>query len=301
MPLNALRAFAIAARSRNLTEAAEQLGVTHGAVSKQIVALEDWLGQSLFSRHKRTLELTPYGRILADRVGESLRGIAEACAYVRRDRTRKVISVEAPATFAMYFLLPRIKAFEAAHDGMSVWISTSVTGQQADLSRHDLVISRGELVQSTARIGAPVPLLEERLTPVGAASLLEHKPVRGPADIGGHTAIASSSRPGDWEAWFAQAGLGNPLVEGGHRFDHLHVALHAVRDGLGLTIAPSQFFGGTPDLYRMRCPLPDLVTKGKSYFAYSTPQAEARLTELFIRWLQEQCRLSEQGAPGAFA
>jgi LysR family glycine cleavage system transcriptional activator len=283
LPLTALRAFAIAAHAPNLAAAAKQLGVTHGAVSKQIGVLEAWLGQALFARHKRALELTPYGRILAERVSASIRDIGEACTYVRRDRTRRVIAVEAPVTFALYFLLPRVKAFEAQHDGVSVWISTRVTGQAADLAKHDIVISRGPLAQGG------LLLFQERLTPVGASALLRQNPVRRAADIGSHTAIASSSRPGDREAWFAHAGLGSPLIEGGHRFDHLHVALHAVQDGLGLTIAPSLFFDGPAKPHRLRCPLPAIYLPGESYFAYGSHRPQTREAALFTAWLQAQC------------
>ena len=285
LPLTALRAFAIAAHAPNLAAAAKQLGVTHGAVSKQIGVLEEWLGQALFARHKRALELTPYGHILAERVSASIRDIGEACAYVRRDRSRKVIAVEAPVTFALYFLLPRVKAFEAQHDGVSVWISTRVTGQAADLTRHDVVISRGLLMQT----GSPQLLFQERLTPVGAVALLRQNPVRRPADIGNHVAIASSSRPGDWEAWFDRAGLGSPQIAGGHRFDHLHVALHAVQDGLGLTIAPSLFFDGPLKPHRLRCPLPAITLPGVSYFAYAAHRPETREAALFMNWIQQQC------------
>lgn len=290
LPLTALRAFAVAARSQSLAVAARQLGVTHGAVSKQVAALEAWLGQSLFARHGRTLALTPYGRILADQVGESIRHMGAACDYVRRDRSRKVIAVEAPATFAMYFLLPRLRAFEALHAGVSVWISTRVTGQAADLSRHDVVISRGQLAQGATRAGAPTFLFAEELTPVGASSLLRQHPVRRPEDVVKHTAIASSSRPGDWEAWFDHAGLGSPRIEGGHRFDHLHVALHAVRDGLGLTIAPRLLFDGPADPYRLRCPLPKMSVPGEAYFAHAAHQPVTTEVGLFVSWLQQQCR-----------
>ncbi|WP_271169229.1 LysR substrate-binding domain-containing protein [Hansschlegelia plantiphila] len=293
LPLTALRAFAVAARSRNLAAAADQLGVTHGAVSKQIATLEARLGQSLFVRHRRSLELTPYGRVLAERVSEAMRDIAAACDYVRRDRSRRAISVEAPATFAMYFLLPRIKAFEALHPSVSVWISTRVTGQPADLLNHDVVISRGPLEHGLARTGRPRLLFTESLTPVGAIPLLRRMPVRRPKDVAGHATIASASRPGEWEDWFARAELGKPMIEGGHRFDHLNVALHAVRDGLGLTIAPLQFFNDATRPYGLRCPLPRIVIPGRSYFAQSTHKPGTADAETFMTWLQDLCEADD--------
>jgi LysR family transcriptional regulator, glycine cleavage system transcriptional activator len=288
LPLNALRAFAAAARSANLTAAAQQLGVTYGAVSKQISVLEEWIGQKLFVRQGRGLALSPYGEILAERVEESLGHIGAACDYIRRDRARRVISVEAPTTFALHFLLPRLKAFEEQQKNVSVWISTRMTGQPPDFSRHDVVITRGAATQGTPRSNARQLLFEEKLTPVGAASLLRTTPVRKASDILKHRLIASSSRPGEWQAWLGQAGVKNHGVQGGHNFDHLFVALHAVRDGFGLTIAPRIFFAGPRSAKGLRCPLPDLFVPGQPNFAYATRSADK--AESFVQWLCEECQ-----------
>jgi DNA-binding transcriptional LysR family regulator len=290
LPLNALRAFAAAARSQSLTAAARHLGVTYGAVSKQISALEGWIGQKLFVRQGRTLVLSPYGEILAERVEDSLGHISSACEYVRRDSARTVVSVEAPTTFAMYFLLPRLNAFEAQHKNLSVWISTRMTGQAPDFSRHDVVISRGAATQGASRTTSPLLLFEEKLTPVSAVSLLAKSPLRRASDILKHTLIASSSRPGEWEAWFNQMGLRNHGVQGGHNFDHLFVALHAVRDGFGTTIGPRLFFEGTSNGHGLTCPLPDMFVPGHPNFVYATRRADHAHVHSFVQWLYRQCK-----------
>jgi DNA-binding transcriptional LysR family regulator len=290
LPLNALRAFAVAARSHSLTVAAQHLGVTYGAVSKQISALEGWIGQKLFVRQGRGLALSPYGEILAERVEDSLGHISAACEYVRRDHARRVISVEAPATFAMYFLLPRLKAFEEQRKNVSVWISTRMTGQAPDFSRHDVVISRGAATQGASRATSKLLLFEEKLTPVSAASLLKKTPLRRPSDILKHTLIASSSRPGEWEAWLDHVGFRSYVIRGGHNFDHLYVALHAVRDGFGSTIAPRLFFEGTSGANGLKCPLPDMFVPGQPNFVYATRGSDHAHVHSFVQWLHSQCR-----------
>jgi LysR family glycine cleavage system transcriptional activator len=92
LPLIALRAFAVAARTDSLNSAAEELGVTHGAVSKQVRSLESWLGQQVFTREGRGLALTPYGKVLAEQLGQSFRDIDAACQYVRRHRSKAVLA-----------------------------------------------------------------------------------------------------------------------------------------------------------------------------------------------------------------
>ncbi len=107
LPLVSLRTFAVVADCGSVTAAAETLGVTHSAVSKQVKLLERWLGQSSSSSKaggwcwRRSATSSPA------KVGSALEDIAGTCAYVQRQRERRTITVEAPATFAMYWLLPR--------------------------------------------------------------------------------------------------------------------------------------------------------------------------------------------------
>ncbi|TCP33240.1 LysR substrate-binding domain-containing protein [Sphingomonas sp. BK235] len=290
LPLTALRAFATAARSENLMAAARQLGVTHGAVSKQIAVLEAQLGQELFVREGRSLRLSPYGQVLAERVTQSMRDLVAACDHVRRDRERRVISVEAPTTFAMYFLLPAIKQFEQDHPGYAVWVSTRTTNQVPDFGRHDIVITRGPGLQKGARIAHTYCLFEEALTVVCSGLSLHERPMAQPADISGHALIASASRPGDWDSWFAQAGVEGHRLLGGHVFDHLFVAMHAVRDNLGATVAPKQFVAHLDRDYGLVCPFPDIAFPGKSCIANVTTAADRSGADRLLQWLSARSR-----------
>lgn len=287
LPLVALRAFAVAARSDGLKAAADELGVTHGAVSKQIRALEDWLGQQVFSREGRRAVLTPYGKVLAEQLGQSFRDIDAACQYVRRHRSKAVLAVEAPSTFAMYFLMPRLKRFEKAHPDLAVWISTRMTGQMPDASSHDLLIMRGGGERIGALAKGAMPLFEEHLTPVCSAALLREIAMKKPADILKLPLITSATRPGHWEAWLHKAGIRDHVVEGGHRFDHMFVAMHAVREGFGAMVAPREFFPGAAE-WRLRCPFPDVVVKGEKYVAHPTSRADPRYVRRFTDWLKDE-------------
>jgi DNA-binding transcriptional LysR family regulator len=287
LPLVALRAFAVAARSDSLSAAAEELGVTHGAVSKQVRSLEDWLGQQVFTREGRGLALTPYGKILAERLNQSFRDIDAACQYVRRHRSKAVLAVEAPSTFAMYFLMPRLKRFEARYPDVAVWISTRMTGQAPDVSSNDLLITRGSADRVGAHSKGTTALFEESLTPVCSTELLKKHPVRKPADILKHPLITSATRPGHWEAWLQEAGIRDYLFEGGHRFDHMFVAMHAVREGLGSIVAPREFFPGQVQ-WKLRCPLPGLAVRGETYFAHPTSRADPRYVDRLVDWLKEE-------------
>jgi DNA-binding transcriptional LysR family regulator len=285
LPLVALRAFAVAARAPSLTAAASELGVTHGAISKQINALENWLGQQMFMREGRRLVLTPYGQVLAEKLGHSINEIQGACEYVRRQTNRFVVSVEAPATLAMYWLLPRLLEFQSEHPDITVWTATRQTGQSPDLSSTDIVITRGNPSQMATRLRATEFLFDERLTVISSPSLLAQLPVKQPADVMRHRLITAATRPGQWETWLDFVNVDHQMMEGGHRFDHLFVAMHAVRDGLGSIIAPENLFGVSFAKQELAAPLPNMTLKGVPYFIHRTPRAEGRHVSLFTDWL----------------
>ena len=285
LPLIALRAFAVAARASSLKAAAIELGVTHGAISKQISSLEGWLGQRMFTREGRRLVLTPYGRILAEKLGQSINEIRGACEYVQRQKNRFVVSVEAPTTFAMYWLLPHLPEFHKSHPDISVWTATRQTGQSPDYSGTDIVITRESSADFSPRLCESEVLFEERLTVISSPSLLAKKSVKRPADVLHHRLITAATRPGEWESWLNMVGVDHQILEGGYRFDHLFVAIHAVRDGLGLIIAPKDLFAVSFAKKELSAPLPKITLRGASYVAHRTLQAEGKHVKVFMNWL----------------
>ncbi len=144
LPLSALRAFAAAAQWTSLGRAADELGVTHGAISRQIGKLEQWLGQDLFSRQGRQLVLTPTGELLASRIGHSLTEMISACSDIAGTGKRHVVTIEAPTTFAMYWLLPRLKEFEARAPDTEISLATRMTNQSYDGPLGDICQRRSD-------------------------------------------------------------------------------------------------------------------------------------------------------------
>ncbi|MBR1216981.1 LysR family transcriptional regulator [Bradyrhizobium sp. U87765 SZCCT0131] len=296
LPLVSLRTFAVVADCGSVTAAAEALGVTHSAVSKQVKQLERWLGQPLYLLEGRRLVLTPFGTLLSSKLGAALDDIAGACAYVQRQRGRRTITVEAPATFAMYWLLPRVSAFRAREPQTDVWVSTRMTGQSPNLAGHDLVIVRGEAAPTSTRLSERVFLLREDMTVLSSPKLLASKPLAKPADVTRHALIESMTRPQDWQAWLQQANVGNAIVAGGHRFDHLFVAIQAVKDGLGSLVAPRNLLQLAIASQELACPFPHLNFPGEAYFAYLAGGSIDPAMTRFRDWLVQEGQ--SQTAPG---
>src|SRR5215471_16276701 len=125
-PMNAIKAFEAAARLGSFTRAAEELNVTHGAVSRQIRLLEDWLGTRLFLRTSRNAVPTRAGMDLLAEVGPALDRLAAVSLRVQESApTRDLLHVSALPTFAMRWLIPRLHEFQREHPGLELRIVTA--------------------------------------------------------------------------------------------------------------------------------------------------------------------------------
>ncbi len=178
-PLNALRAFEAAARHGSFKDSAAELGVTHGAVSRQVHLLEDWLGSpALFRRLNRRVVLTPGGAALLAEFGPALDRVS---AVVQQHRGRQgqpprtVLRVNALATFSLRWLVPRLTLFGDRHADIEVRLATSNDPLDALPEPFDVVI-RGS--PDTFHGFVSRPLLSERRLPVCSPALLRVCPWR---------------------------------------------------------------------------------------------------------------------------
>ena len=153
-PLNAIKAFEAAARLGSFTRAAEELNVTHGAVSRQIRLLEDWLGVRLFLRTSRNAVPTQAGSELLAEAGPALDRLAVVSRQMQnRARARGLLHVSALPTFAMRWLIPRLPDFQRDHPGLELRIVTAST--PAEQFRMD--VDAVSLRRGTRRQGGSTP------------------------------------------------------------------------------------------------------------------------------------------------
>ena len=123
--LNGLRAFEAAARHLSFTQAASELNVTQTAISHQIRRLEEELGIRLFIRQNRALALTPEARDYLPGVRAAFNDLRLATDRLLRKDDDHVLTVSTLASLAAKWLLPRLTAFQEAHPGIDVRITTS--------------------------------------------------------------------------------------------------------------------------------------------------------------------------------
>ena len=288
-PLNALRVFEVAARTASYAEAGAELGLTHGAVSRQIALLEHWLGQRLFVRTGRRMVATPAARAFAAEVSLSFDrviGAADACG---RPDARRILRVSAPTTFAMRWLIPRLDRFHAERPEVEVAVTTTTTLHDELRGGFDVAIRRGLAEQDVWPQHRAVPFLEEADTLVMSPALFDSRPVRQLADLAGHVLLATETRPGDWTDWLDHAGLPSAIGSRRRVFDHFFVTLQAVVDGLGLAIGPLPVLQADLANKRLLAPLPSITVTRRGYVALVPFDADKTSSLIgFIEWLKAE-------------
>lgn len=285
-PLNALRIFEVAARTGSYAEAGAELGLTHGAVSRQIAALESWLGQRLFTREGRCMVATPMAKIFAAEVGLSFDRLAVAAEACGRPGARRILRVSAPTSLAMRWLIPRLTRYHADHPHVEVAVTTVSCVLEELRGGVDLAIRRGVARTDVWPQHRVIELLDDVDTLIMSPALFAHRPILKPADIEGHTLLASETRTGDWENWLVAAGLQHLTGLPRQTFDHFFVARQAVEDGLGIGVGPLPMLDIDIASGRLMTPLPDIKVPRTGYVAVIPRQTDtSNLVAEFVDWL----------------
>ncbi|WP_460322545.1 LysR substrate-binding domain-containing protein [Pseudomonas ogarae] len=285
-PLNAVRAFAAAARHQSFSRAAEELHVSHSAVSRHVKLLEERLGVLLFERRTRQSLLTPAGRVFYEQVSEALTQIANAATALTRSATQRKVTINVRPSFAVRWLIPRLPDFMALHPGIKPDVVTSTRPPDPSRETFDVVIRRGHAGWSPHV--QPTVLLEDDLLLVAAPSLLHSVPLENVHDLARHTLLSGRTRSSDWQDWAEHVGI-EPLNNlPTLQFDHMHLVLQAAVDGLGVALCPASLLGRDLSNGRLTCPLPSLRLPLVSYY-YGVSGDVVAQTQVFVDWLLTHC------------
>ncbi|MCX9158421.1 transcriptional regulator GcvA [Niveibacterium sp. 24ML] len=280
-PLSALRVFEAAARHPSFSAAADELAVTHGAVSQQVRALEAWLGLSLFERNGRRVTLTAEGAAFAASANEALCRIGDAAASLRRRTNPKRLTITTLPSFAARWLAPRISRFLDGEPGVEFSIVT--TASMLDFA-HD-----GVDVAIRCGFGPYPGECAERLMP---EALLV---VASPGYAGGRlptTLAALSQHPliredyPFWEDWLAGTGMSLEVPHNGLVFNDSSLALQAAIDGRGIAVTRRSIASGELAAGRLVKVFPQEVPTDLGYW-YVTPDRsrETPLAQRFRAWI----------------
>ncbi len=198
-PLGGLRAFEAAARHGSIAAAAAELGVTPGAVSQQVKALEGHLGLALFERRPQSLALTMAGRRYAAPLTDAFDAIAAATRRLAAPQRRTVITLAMPTLFAVGWLMPRLDRFHAGHPAIELRLRSSHREAEPGTEGVDAAIRHGRGGWGAATC---IYLFNDALLPVCSPG---YAPARLPP-LAGHTLLVAETAPELWTDWCAAAG-----------------------------------------------------------------------------------------------
>ena len=276
--MNCLVHFCVAAQHQSFTKAAQELHLTHGAISRSIKQLEDYMGFELFERRNRRIYLNALGETFFQRTTLALNDIQSACEDLKQQKSQDKISISCEPSLAMRWLMPRLHEPQTLLEGVDIQLSTA--GGPIDLlgNNMDMAIRRSDFNWPSDYW--VTELGNEWIGPVCNPSYLKN------VQHGMAHCLHSRTRPSAWQDW---AGCAEEELDfiGEKFFDHFYFSLQAATAGLGVAMGPAQLV--YDDLQQGNL----LAPKGfvETDFRYvvltkSKPMPETAL-HTFIMWLQK--------------
>ncbi len=273
--LNALRAFEAAARHLSFKRAAEELHVTPAAISHQIKALEEELGQPLFRRLNRLLLLTDAGQLLLPGASEGFDRLAEAVCRLGQTRTLSTLVVSVAPSFASKWLVPRLERFAAAHPEIDVRVSASITPVDLHRDPVDIAIRFGFGRYPGLEV---TKLFDEAVAPLCAPHLISgDPPLRRLEDLRHHTLLHDDSaefhgvgtRP-DWRMWLKAAGVDGVDTTRGPHFSFADHAIQAAIEGAGVALSQTALAQGDLEAGHLVMPFALSLPIDPAYYILTT-------------------------------
>jgi DNA-binding transcriptional LysR family regulator len=236
-----LLCFEAAARHESYTRAAQELALTQSAVSRQVAALEEYLGQLLFTRTRHGVLLTPRGREYAAQVAERLLALErDTLNAMSNQGTQGAVHLAAVPTFATRWLIPRLPQLQAQHPDIVVHIETRTRPFMFADTGFDAALYAGTAEQVANWAGTQATLLVgEEVVPVCAPGLLgvTQQPI-GPEAVAKLPLLQQSTRPFGWRQWFDAVGAVAPHALSGPRYELFSMTASAATYGLGVALVP---------------------------------------------------------------
>ncbi len=288
--LNALRAIEIVARRGSLAPAAEELGVTIGAVSQHLRRAEERLGMALFARTPQGLRPLPALDAVLPQLSAGFSQLQEGLAGLT-GANEGVLNVTVGSVFASRWLIWRVRKFATLPQGLEVRLN--VTADMLDLSRPD--VDCGIRYGDGVWPGTDAVLIGgQDYQPVCSPLLLDR--LKTPADLTKVPVIADQTSLLDWPNWLRAAGIDPTLKLSGPHYSDASLAFDAAIDGQGVLLAADMMSADAVSDGRLVRPF-DLPLKGARgyYLAVAKGRRDSRKLRLFRDWLAAEVVASARG------
>lgn len=292
-PLSGLRALEAAARLESFSRAADEVHVTHGAVSHQVKAMEAFLGVPLFVRNGRRVTLTRDGKMFTDRIRAALRDISDAADSVgRRDRDNR-LTVSMLPSFAARWLMPRLGRFIERHPEIAVNVHASLAVVDFALDEVDMAVRFGR--GGWSGVHAEKFMDDERF-PVASPRFNRGRLPRKPDDLARYRLLRTDDEP--WTPWFNAAGvsIAEPKAP---NFNDASMMVQAAIDGQGIALGRRSIVEGAlaaGDLVRLF----DIAVRAEQSYYLVWPKGEPPAKVLVFReWMLAERNRGYRKRPGS--
>ncbi len=286
--LKSLRVFESVARNLSFRRAADELCVTHSAVSHQVRLLEEDLDVILFNRTGRSISLTQDGLYLYPVVQDSFNNLERAAKRLRSPNNQKMLTIQTYVTFGSAWFIPRLGEFQKKYPDIYVRNTISFVDVDFDKDDADIGIIMGERSWSHWNYEY---LFNLNIFPVCSPKLLESGKLGAVDDLKNHALINIDLAMDDWPLWLQAAGADPNMAQDGPVVDNYLQARERVYDGEALVMARSPFIAR--DLKEGRLVRPfdlSIPEPGTWYMVYLKENKTCKETNLFQKWLLEQIR-----------
>jgi LysR family glycine cleavage system transcriptional activator len=291
-PLNPLHVFDAVARHGSLTRAAEELCVTHSAVSRQLATLEDYLGVTLFERGPRGVTLTRVGATYFNDVGPAFATIATATSRLAGEAEGQPLRLCVYSTFAAKWLMHRLHRFEQNHPSIPLELSTTVKAIDFSNQSIDAAIQLGEGTWSGITSDF---LFADVIEPVCSPGLLRiGPPLKSIDDLAHHRLLQSRYRKRDWHDWLHALGRTDlDSIVGLHKgsFQNSLLAYQAALEGLGIVMGQLHLLANDLASGQLIRPFRRPVVRTLGYYLMVPEgRARSRKVDAFRSWILEESR-----------
>jgi len=286
--LNAMRAFEAAARHASFTGAADELFVTHAAISRHIRELEEWLGVQLFIRTGRGVRLTEPGQAYQAQLTPAFDRMAQATQDIMQDGgdSQLVISVE--EAFASRWLVPHMGRFTKANPDIELSLDPDDTLVDFHSRRVDLAIRYGH--GGWDNVEAEL-LVHARLFPVCSPELIEGKILTTPSDLANYPLLHEDSKRW-WEHWLRAEGVADEVSTKGPMFQG-HLALEAAEASQGFALGDQVLTAEALKEGWLVKPFAGVRAHGAYYLVQSPEKKESDGVQRFRTWIRAEMSETE--------
>jgi len=286
-PLNALRVFEARARIGNFTRAAEELGLTQSAVSRQIQLLESRLNLQLFRPNGRRIQLTQEGQSYSQVVRPALEMLSKETRRLSRKPGRDTLVVSTVPSFAVKWLAPRLQRFQQANEGLDLRILTSY--ERTDFERDGIDVAVRYGAGDWPNMHAE-RLAAEEVYPVCGPQFLEREDLRQPVDLLRAPLLHGEVTEG-WEDWFDLAGVALSAPLEGPRLKGSCALIQAAIDGQGVTLAQGSLVASDLREGRLSRPFPMALRSRHAFYLVCPPKAlQQSKVAAFCDWVSEELK-----------